>query len=130
MKNERDANMELAQQIRIPLHNAAMNPKGLTGATVGPDDMKLDPNDMVLIGRIVQRGAEMALRVGAVVNQQIASIDIALCHKLHCRLNLWHFLMSSDDSFSNDFFGILRFWERNALVLTGGFKPQCIQSAS
>lgn len=85
-------------------------------------DYNCSPQDILLIGKIAQRGVEMGAEVGVGIDYRLAMQDIATVHCNGTPLKLWQFLASDPNDFSHDFTAIGRWLDRKTGRLGGGVR--------
>lgn len=86
----------------------------------------IDPADLVTIGQIIRRAADMMKQAtGRTISAETDALDLILCHKMHCPLKLTQLLLTSDSDFADDYVGIHNNWNRREFVLMNGFWPRC-----
>lgn len=79
--------------------------------------------DYILIGKILERGMEMAKDAGVQIDHMTAVMDIATVHCNGTPLKLLQFLMSDASDFAHDFTGIGIHVDRSNGKLKNGFVP-------
>lgn len=106
---------EIIKQIRIPLRSPVDShyEKLLTYG------IKFTPSEWFLMAQIAKRGEAMGLITG-----ETPLMDIAMCHRFACPLNLSDFLSATDDDFATAYLGIGRFLDRRTLRMMDEFKPR------
>ena len=81
--------------------------------------------DALLIGKIVERGLEMARESGHPIQDKLSvHMDLTAVHANGTALRLRQFLNADDFNFAHDFFGIRRHIDRNTGELTECFRPR------
>lgn len=78
--------------------------------------------DADTIRRIAKRAADMARHFGFGADEFYIALDITVVHLNIKKLKLLQLLMSGDDDFSHDVFGIARYINRRDCVLMEDFK--------